>query len=146
MLSGRPFTSKASSESDHLPALKGVSSVHSFCHVQLFATPWTAAHQASLSITNSQSLLELGSIRLVMPSHHLILCRPLSSCPRSFPASGSFPMSRLFTLVPLLPGKSHYFSESQCPGYGCKNPKNLHNCVTSSSPCPGRSAAGQTMS
>ena len=96
MLSGRPFTSKSSSESDHLPALKGVSSVHSFRHVQLFAIPWTAAHQASLSINNSQSLLELGSIRLVMPSHRLIPCRPLSSCPRSFPASGSFPMSQLF--------------------------------------------------
>ena len=44
---------------------------------QLFETPWAAAHQASLSITNSQSLLKLMSIELVMPSKHLILCRPL---------------------------------------------------------------------
>ena len=45
-------------------------------HVQLCATPWTAAHQASLSITNSQSLLKLMSIELVMPSNHLILSSP----------------------------------------------------------------------
>ena len=54
------------------------SSVQSLNHVQLFATPWTAAHQASLSITNSQSLLKLMSIESVMPFNHLILCRPLS--------------------------------------------------------------------
>ena len=52
-------------------------SVQSLSRVQLFATPWTAARQASLSITNSQSLLKLMSIELVMPSDHLILCRPL---------------------------------------------------------------------
>ena len=46
-------------------------------HVRLFATPWTVARQASLSITNSQSLLKLMSITLVMPSNHLILCNPL---------------------------------------------------------------------
>ena len=46
-------------------------------HVRLFATPWTAVHQASLSITNSQSPPKLTSIELVMPSNHLILCRPL---------------------------------------------------------------------
>ena len=60
-------------------ARTGISSVHSLSHVKLFATPWTAAHQASLSITNSQSLLELMSIKSVMPSDHLILCHPLSS-------------------------------------------------------------------
>ena len=54
-----------------------ISSVQSLSHVQLFATPWTAARQASLSITNSQSLLKLMSIQSVMPSNHLILCRPL---------------------------------------------------------------------
>ena len=53
------------------------SSVQLLSHVQLFATPWTAARQASLSITNSQSLPKLMSIELVMPSNHLILCRPL---------------------------------------------------------------------
>ena len=54
------------------------SSVQWFSHIQLFGMPWTAAHQASLSITNSQSLLKLMSIELVIPSNHLILCRPLS--------------------------------------------------------------------
>ena len=53
------------------------SSVQSLSHVRLFATPWIAARQASLSITNSQSLLKLMSIESVMPSSHLILCRPL---------------------------------------------------------------------
>ena len=65
-------------------------------HVWLFATPWTAAHQASLSITNSWSLFKLMSIESVLPSNHLILCHPLSSCLWSFPASGSFPLSQLF--------------------------------------------------
>ena len=72
------------------------SSVHSLGHVQHFATPGTAAHQASLSIINSQSLLKLMSIELVMPSNHLILCRPLFLSLQSFPASGSFPMSQFF--------------------------------------------------
>ena len=54
-----------------------ISSVQSLSHVRLFATPWTAAHQASLSITNSLSLLKLMSIESVMPSNHLNLCHPL---------------------------------------------------------------------
>ena len=53
------------------------SSVQSLSRVRLFVTPWTAARQASLSITNSQSLPKPMSIELVMPSNHLILCRPL---------------------------------------------------------------------
>ena len=72
------------------------SSVQSLSHIQLFATPWTVACQASLSITRSQSLLKLISIELVMPSNHLIPCCPLLLPPQSFPASGSFPMSQLF--------------------------------------------------
>ena len=56
-------------------------SVQSLSHVRDFATPWTVAHQASLSITNSQSLLKLISIESVMPSSHLILCRPLLLLP-----------------------------------------------------------------
>ena len=60
------------------------SSVQSLSHVWLFATPWTAAHQASLSITNSQSLLKLMSIESVMPSNHLILCCPLLLLPSVF--------------------------------------------------------------
>ena len=59
--------------------LKCISSVAQ--SVRLFATPWTAVHQASLSITNSQSLLKLMSIKSVMPSNHLILCRPLLLLP-----------------------------------------------------------------
>ena len=57
------------------------SSVQSLSHVQLFAIPWTTAHQASLSITNSRSLPRLMSIELVMPSSHLILCCPLLLLP-----------------------------------------------------------------
>ena len=62
------------------------SSVQSLSHVRLFATPWTAAHQASLSITNSWSLLKLMSIKLMMPSNHLILCHPLLLLPSIFPS------------------------------------------------------------
>ena len=62
------------------------SSVQSLSHVQLFATPWTAARQASLSITNSQSLLKLMFIESVMPSNHLILCCPLLFLPSVFPS------------------------------------------------------------
>ena len=61
-------------------------SVQSLSRVQLFATPWTAAHQASLSITNSQSLLKLMSMELMMPSNHLILCCPLLLLPSIFPS------------------------------------------------------------
>ena len=60
------------------------------------ATLWTAACQASLSITNSQSLLKLMSTELVVLSNHLTLYRPLLFCLQSFPASGSLPMSQLF--------------------------------------------------
>ena len=67
-------------------------------YVWLFVTPHTAAHQASLSFTISKSLLKFMSIESMMPSNHLILCCPLLFCPQSFPASGSFPMSQLFTL------------------------------------------------
>ena len=70
--------------------------VQSVNRVQLFVTPWTAACQASLSITSSQSLLKLMSIESLMPSNHLIFCHPLSSRLQSFPASGSFQMSQLF--------------------------------------------------
>ena len=62
------------------------SSVQSLSHVQSFVTPWTIARQAFLSITNSQSLLKLMSIESVMPSNHLILCRPLLLLPSIFPS------------------------------------------------------------
>ena len=63
-------------------------------------TPWTAMHQSSLSITNSWNLLKLTSIETVMPSNHLVLCRPafIFSCLQFFLASVSFPMSQFFTL------------------------------------------------
>ena len=61
-------------------------SVQSLSHIQLFATPWTAACQASLYITNSRSLLKLTSIDSVMPSDHLILCHPLLLLPPIFPS------------------------------------------------------------
>ena len=70
--------------------------VQSLSCVWLFATPWTAACQASLSITISWNLLKLMSIELVMPSNHLILCCPLFLPPSIFPMSGSFQMSQLF--------------------------------------------------
>ena len=63
----------------------GQSSVQSLSRVQLFVTPWTAARQASLSITNSWNLLKLMSIESVMPSNHLILCHPLLLLPSIFP-------------------------------------------------------------
>ena len=63
-----------------------LSSVQSFSSVRLFVTPWTAARQASLSITNSRSLLKLMSIMSVIPSNHLILCHPLLLPPSTFPS------------------------------------------------------------
>ena len=66
--------------------------------VRFFVTPWTALGQASLSITNYWSLPKLMFIEWVIPSNHLILCHfPFSSCLQSFPTSGSFQMSQLFT-------------------------------------------------
>ena len=75
------------------------SSVQSLSCVWLFATPWTAACQSSLSITNSRSLLKLMSVELVMPSTHPTISSsvvPFSSCLQSSPASGSFPISQFF--------------------------------------------------
>ena len=63
-----------------------INSVQLLSHVQLFVIPWTAACQASLSITNSWSLLRLMSIESVMPSNHLILCHPLLLLPSIFPS------------------------------------------------------------
>ena len=73
--------------SGHLFLEKNItfSSVQSLSGVELFATPWTAACQASLSITNSRNLLKLLSIKSVMPSNHLILCLPLFFLPSIFP-------------------------------------------------------------
>ena len=67
------------------------SSVQSLSHVRLFATPWTAAHQASLSITNCRSLPKPMSTETVMPSNYLILCCPLLRLPSIFPSIRVFP-------------------------------------------------------
>ena len=73
------------------------SSVQSLTCVRLFATPWTTAHQASLSITNSCSLLKFMSIKLVMPSNHLILCYPLLLLPSVFPSIRVFSNESVIT-------------------------------------------------
>ena len=72
------------------PNIQFSSVQFSLSHVQLFAIPWIAACQASLSFTNSRSLPKLMSIESVMPSNHLILCCLLSFCPQSSPESGPF--------------------------------------------------------
>ena len=73
-------------ERDPISDVQSIRSVQSLSRVQLFVTSWNVAHQASLSITNSQSLLKLKSIESVMPSNHLILCRPLLLLPSIFPS------------------------------------------------------------
>ena len=97
--------------SDHVVLLKAIkreafsgnaicsvqfSSVQSLSRVQLFATPWITARQASLSITNSWSSLKLMSIKSVMPSSHSSSVTPFTSCSQSLLASGYFPVSQLF--------------------------------------------------
>ena len=117
-----------SSEKLVLDFLKTVfSSVQSLSRVQLFATPWITARQASLSITNSWSSLRFTSIESVMPSSHLILCHPLLLLPPIFPASEFFPTSQLFTsggqstgvsaLASFLPKKSQGWSPSEWTGW-----------------------------
>ena len=69
-----------------IPTKPPLSSVQSFSHVWLFVTPWTAACQASLSTTNSRSLLKLTSVESVMPPNHLILCHPIFLLPSIFPS------------------------------------------------------------
>ena len=90
--------------------VKHFSSVQSLSRVQLFATPWTATLQASLSITNSQSLLKLMSIESVMPSNYLILCCPLLLLPSVFPSITSSITQSCPTLCDLMeyspPGSS----------------------------------------
>ena len=85
-----------SSVDGHLGCFHIFSSVQSLNHVRLFATLWTAAHQASLSITNSWNLPKLMSIESVIPSNHLILCHPLLLTPSIFPSIRVFSMSQLF--------------------------------------------------
>ena len=77
--------------------MKVISSVQSLSCVRLFLTPWTTAHQASLSITNSQSSPKLMSIELVMPSNHLILCHPIL-LPSIFPSIRVFSNESAFCI------------------------------------------------
>ena len=103
------------------------SSVQSLSRVRLFATPWIAACQASLSITNSRSSLRLTSIESVMPSSHLILCRPLLLLPPIPPSREFFPVSQLFAwgdqstgvsiLASFLPKIFQGWSPSQCTNW-----------------------------
>ena len=74
----------------YVGCISSVSTVQSLSSVWLFVTPWTAAHQVSLSITNTQSLFKLMSIESGMPSNHLILCRPLLFPPSIFPSISVF--------------------------------------------------------
>ena len=80
----------------YLVAAKSENASQNFSSIQSLSRVWPFARQASLSITNSWSLLKLMSIESVMPSSHLILSHPFSSCPQSLPASESFPVSQLF--------------------------------------------------
>ena len=83
---GNPLTLLVGMQTSTATTENSVSSVQSLSCVWLSVTPWTAAHQASLSITNSRSLLGLMPIELVMPSNHLILCHPLLLPPSIFPS------------------------------------------------------------
>ena len=93
------------------------SSVQSLSRVRLFAAPWTAAHQASLSITNSQSLLKVRPIESVMPYNHLILCCPLLLPPSIFPNIRVF--SNESTLRMRWP---KYWSVCHCLLHSCEKP------------------------
>ena len=87
----------------HIKARSTFSSVQSLSRVQLVVTPWTAAHQVSLSFTNTQSLVKLMSIESVMPSNHLILCPPLLLPPSIFPSIRVFYNELVLWIFPFLP-------------------------------------------
>ena len=118
------------------------SSVQSLSRVRLFATTWIAAHQASLSITNSQSSPKLTSIESVMPSSHSSSIVPFSSCSQSLPASESFPVSQLFawggqstgvsTSASVLPMNTQDWSALGWTGWSPSSPRDFQE----SSPTP----------
>ena len=117
------------------------SSVQSLSRVRLFATQWIAVRQPSLSITNSRRSLTLTSIESVMPSTHLILCRPLLLLPPSLSASESFPMSQVFAWggqstgvsasASFLPKKSQGWSPSEWTGWISLQSKGLSRVFSS---------------
>ena len=92
---GRPYVAFIFCHHNSAPRF---SSVQLFNHVLLFVTPWTAARQASLSITTSQSLLKLMSVESVMPSNHLILCHSLLFLPSVFPSIRVFSNESVFRI------------------------------------------------
>ena len=94
----------------NLYSLKFVVVVQLLSHVQLFATPWTGLHQATLSFTISQSLLRFMSTELVMSLNHLILCHPLLLLTSIFPSIRVFPNESAFCpgLIPVLLVRSHF--------------------------------------
>ena len=118
------------------------SSVQSLCRVQLFATPWIAAHQASLSITNSRSLLKFLSIESVMPSNHLVLCRPFLLLPPIPPSIRVFsneltlrmrwPSIGVSASASVLPMNTQDCSPLGCTGWISLHPRNSQE----SSPTP----------
>ena len=103
--------------------------VQSLSHVWLFATPWTAAHQASLSFIISQSSLKLLSIESVMPSNHLILCRPLLLLPSVFPSIRVF-SSESALHIRWLKYWSFSFSIGPSRGYLCWFPLRLTGLIS----------------
>ena len=104
-----------------ISGLSFISSVQSLSHVQLFMTPWTAC-QASLFITNSQSLLKLMSIQLVIPFNHIILCHPLLI------PSSIFPSTRVFSNESVLRiGWPKYWSFSLSPSNESVLPMNIQD-------------------
>ena len=115
-------------------------SVQSLSHIRLFVTPWIAARQASLSITNSRSSPRLTSIESVMPSSHLILCRPLLHLPPICPSIRVFTMSQLFAWggqstgvsasASFPPKKSQGFSPSEGTGWISLQSKGLSRVVS----------------
>ena len=92
------------------------SSVQLLSHIRLFVTPWTAAHQASLSITDSRSLPKLVSIESVMPSNHLILCRPLLLLPPVLPNIRVFSNESALHIrrQPTCPSSGEWMKKTQC--------------------------------
>ena len=110
--------------------LQIISSVQSLSHVRLFATPWIAARQASLSITSSRSSLRLTSIESVMPSSHLILCLPLlllSPIPPSIRGGQSTGVS---ALASFLPKNTRIVDLKYCVSYRCKQNTGFSWCCT----------------
>ena len=108
-----------------------ISSVQSLSHGRLFATPWTAARQASLSITNSRSPPKPMSIESVMPTISFSVV-PFSSCPQCFPASGSFQMSQLFASGDQSIGVSWVYvwpPPKTCRSLLCYTPGIFKDCV-----------------